>query len=160
MIELATTNAATTQVLETPTKLSREQYDAMDKFIGKCVRKDAKLQGSKFGAVTPLTVQELYKSNVITLQKQGQLLKKAIDEHDPEFTNSPVPLVSGIPASEWIDFIRLLIKRARWSEYAAKKRSQVANLQETINKNKSGDEIRKEAETELAAIANGEYAED
>lgn len=159
----ATTDTATPQVPAkpaTPEKLSSEEENKRLLFIGRCVDRDICLPANnRFGVTTKLTVQQLSNSSVDTLQGIGRSITVAIAGHDPEFSDSEVLKVGGIAAQDWVDFIRLNIRRAKWRAFAAKQRSLISSLKADIAAAETPEERRLKAEAQLAQLT-GDFKEE
>lgn len=136
-----------------PTKLSAEDMNLRYQFIGKCVDKGIMLTNTtQLGVRGGNSIQDLCNSSVKTLQDIAIKMKKEEANHDPEFSNNEILKFSGIPATEWLEFFRLTIRKKNWDVYSADKREQVKELKQTIDLAKTPEELRKEAQEKLDAL--------
>ena len=136
-----------------PEKLTELEEQQRLLFIGNCVDKNYYLPTStKFGVSQRTTVQDLCNSSIQTLQDIGTNIKKAIGNHDPEFSSTPEPQLGKIAASKWVDFIRLTIRKKKYEEYMERVNEKIKNLEEKISEAKTPQELRAEAEAELAEL--------
>lgn len=140
-------------VSKDPQKLTVDEKNSLLRFIGKCVAKNAGLQGgNKFNVASRLTIQEIYNSSETTLIGVLKGFKKAILDDDPEFTGGQPLKISGIKAQEWFDNLKLLLKEKQYAEFAAKQRARIKDLEKSIEANLSPGEKRQKDEAELAAL--------
>ena len=136
-----------------PEKLTDLEEQQRLLFIGNCVDKNIYLPtNTKFGVAQKTTVQDLCNSSIQTLQDIGTSIKKAIGNHDPEFSSTPEPQLGKIAASKWVEFIRLTIRKKKFEEYVDKVNSRMKELQEKIDGAKTPQELRAEAEAQLAEL--------
>lgn len=136
-----------------PTKLTPEEENHRYQFIGRCVDKGINFPSSnKFGVQGSLSVQDLCNSTIKTLRDIATKVKKEDASNDPEFSGNEVLKINGIPATEWLDFFRLTIRKKDWTVYASDKREQVKELKQTIDLAKTPEELRKEAQEKLDAL--------
>lgn len=145
-----------------PLKLSKEEENQRYQFIGKCVDKGINFPNStKFGVTNVMTVQDLCNSTIVTLAKIASTVKKEEAEHDPEFSpvKTAILKVAGIPATDWLCFFRLTIRKKYWDAYASDRRAQRKVLEARIAASRTPEELRKEAELELANL-NAEFAKE
>lgn len=144
-------------MIKKPEKLTDAEEQQRLLFIGNCIDKNLYLPtNTRFGVAQKTTVQDLTNSSVETLQAIGSSIKKAIGDHDPEFSNAPEPMLGKLSASKWVEFIRLTIKRKRVQEYTEKTKEKIKQLQDQINEAKTPQEKRAEAEAQLAELQKEE----
>lgn len=143
-----------------PVKLIKEEENQRYQFIGRCVDKGINFPNStKFGVINVMTVQDLCNSNIVTLAKIAKSIKVEEALHDPEFSNNQPLKIGSILATEWLTFFRLTIRKKYWDAYATEKRAEKRGLEAEINAARTPEELRKIAETKLAALKS-EFAEE
>lgn len=143
-----------------PVKLTTEEQNKRYQFIGKCVDKGINFPfNARFGVQGALTVQDLCNSSVKTLADIAKKIKKEEAEHDPEFSGNEILKIASVPATDWLDFLRLTIRKKNWDAYASDRRAEKKSLQGQIAAAKTPDELRKEAELKLASL-DSEFADE
>lgn len=157
MTEIASPVAATTteapKKASLPTKLTTEEENHRYQFIGRCVDRGINFPSSnKFGVQGSLSVQDLCNSNVKTLAEVATKIKKEEANHDPEFSGNDVLKINDIPATQWLEFFRLTIRKKNWNAYATDKRDTIKELKAKIDLAKTPEELRREAQAELDSL--------
>lgn len=136
-----------------PVKLTTEEENQRYQFIGRCVDNGVMFpSNTKFGVMGGMSIQDICNSATDTLAKIAIKIKKEDAEHDPEFSNNEELKIAKIPATKWLEFLRLTIRKKNWIAYASDMRAQKKGLQAQIAAAKTPDELRKEAEAKLAAL--------
>lgn len=136
-----------------PQKLTAEEENERYTFIGKCVDSNTNFPGgSRWGVPGGVTLQDLCNSTPTTLRDIGKRINKELTSHDPEFDGTEPLKIAGIPAEKWANFIRLTIRKKMYNTLVAEKRAEVKKLKATIEMAKTPDELRREAEAQLAVL--------
>jgi len=145
--------AAQPAVPSTPIALTAEEKKWRYEFIGKLTDRNITYPSTnKFGAMGTMTVQDLCNSNVETLQRIAKAIKKLEVDHDPEFDGAEELKIGVIKASEWLQFLKLTIRKKNWNKLMSGRRTEIENLRAQIAQAKTPDELRKEAEAKLTLI--------
>lgn len=156
MTEVASSVAVATEAPKKsslPTKLTIDEENHRYQFIGRCVDKGLNFPSSnKFGVQGSLSVQDLCNSNVSTIADIAIKVKKEEAMHDPEFSRNPILKINGIPATEWLEFFRLTIRKKDWNAYASVKKDTIKELKAKIDLAKTPEELRREAQAELDSL--------
>lgn len=153
MTEVVKETTPLTNVPKAPVKLTAEEMNSRYQFIGKCVDKGINFPSSnKFGVQGAMSVQDICNSNVKTLQELAVRIKKEEAGHDPEFSGTEALKINGIDSTDWLNFLRLTIRKKNWDAYAAKVRTDKRVIMTAIENAKTPEELRREAEVKLAQL--------
>lgn len=161
MVEQETTTTSSTPVAEaakvekpgTPKPLSQAEESTLLNFIGKCVLRNIALPAQvRFGVNKRFTVQDLCHESPAVLSGIRKSINKAIAEFDPEVDAGDELKISKLPATQWAEFILNLLRRKKYEDYAADLRARKKFLVAKINESKTPQELRQEAEQELAGL--------
>lgn len=153
MTEVATTVPPAPVKPGIPVKLTTEEMNTRYQFIGRCVDRNINYPGQlRFGVNTAMSVQELCAANIDTLRNIAKSIKKVTEGHDPEIDGTEEIIISRTPAAQWLQFVLLTIRKKNWDKYAADNKAHIKNLKEKIAAAKTPEELRKEAELELAGL--------
>ncbi len=135
-------------------QLTNEEVTRRLLFIGKCVDTNATIPDTtRFGVARNLTVQDLNNRNTDTLKNIGRALKKIQTESgDDEFGNEEETKISGIPISEWIDYIKLTTTKKLQDQVNQIRDTKIKALQRELEQYKTPGEKRAELERELVAL--------
>jgi hypothetical protein len=136
------------------TPLNPEELKSHRDFIYDSVMDNIVLRSAgKFARELNLTVQDLVHSNVTTLRQIGSQIEKVAQEAgSSEFSHEGPFKISGVPASAWINFLKLQIRIKKVQEDAADKKARIATLAAQIDDLKTPEEKRKSLEAEYNAL--------
>jgi len=138
-------------------KLTEQEENKRILFVGNAVDKNYVLPtNTSFGVAKGMTVQELSNSTIFTLQEIGAAINKSIDGWDSEFSTTPEPMLGKLPASEWVSFIRLTIKKKKFEAAEAARLKEIESLKSEIGSLATVKEKRKAAEAKLAELTKEE----
>lgn len=139
-----------------PVNLTTDEKKWRYEFIGKLTDRNKTFpSNNKFGVMKALTVQDLCNSTTKTLQDIAVSLKKAEGDHDPEFNGNDALKINGITAQDWLQFLRLTIRKKNWDVHVADKRETIKDLEKQIAEAKTPEEKRREAELMLQGLKSG-----
>lgn len=134
-------------------KLTQQEEEKLNSFIGKCVRGNVQLGvlSNKIGANITMDIQEVYNSNINTLLTFGQKLERLEKDNGGRFSTKTPYLVGGVvPITEMMDIIELIVVEKQYSAYIAKETRAIEKLQQELDGMKTESEIRADKTAELA----------
>lgn len=143
-------------------KLTTEEDNKLTLFVGKAVRKNLSFPvlDTRVGNGARLTVQDMFNASTDTLQKIGKSLKKMQADFDPEFSSTESQKVGTVEISDLIEIVKLIIKENKYKEASNSLRRKRAELANSIASMKTPQELRIDAEKELASLpSDAELAE-
>jgi len=134
--------------------LTAEQNTTRLLFIGKCVDTNAVLpNNTKFGVSQPLTVQDISQLNNKTLEQLYINIQKQVNEAGLGFKATKEPLqISGLPATEWMNFIQLTVQNREYLQYKSKITAEKAKLQTELEGMKTPTQKKKDLQKKLAEL--------
>lgn len=134
--------------------LTAEETNKRLLFIGKAVELNATLPTSlRFGQTTNMTVQDLVNSNVETLKKVGQGLEAITAKSGASrFSAEKAPEISGIPVSEWIDFVELTAIKKLNDAKLAQQEAEIKRLERELEAYETPEEKKAKLREQLAAL--------
>lgn len=123
-------------------------------FILDCIYTNATVPNySKFGVQQNLTIQELVNSNVETLVKIGQAIRKIIDNDASEFSSKAKPVeISGLKAEKWIEFIKKTISQKEKDQERKELEREVRAIESQLEGMKSPTQKKKALEVRLKEL--------
>ena len=136
------------------TPLAPEELNKYHHYIVDLVKGNVVLRSSaRFGRELNMTAQDIVHSNVATLRQIGsQIEKVSKDAGSSEFSSEGPFKISGIPASDWVEFLKLQIRVTKVQEDEANKKFRIKELAAQIDDLKTPEEKRKSLEAEYNAL--------
>lgn len=135
-------------------KLSQEELVKYQHFIVKCVTSNITLESTaKFGRNINYTVQELVNLNVATLREVGKQIENAANANgSSEFSADGPFKIKGIPASEWIEFLKFQIRVTEHIETIKELEGKIKKLQDERRNLETPEERKVRIDKELEEL--------
>lgn len=136
--------------MEKKIALTAEQNTKRLLFIGKCVDENLTIPNyTKFGVEQRLTVQDLSVSSDKTLEGIYVAIQKQVNESSLGLKASKTVEISGVPATEWLDFIKLTVQNREYKVDKATKKAEAQKLQAELDTMKSPTQKKRELQKKL-----------
>lgn len=142
---------------KTPQPLTKEETDALHKFIGRCVMGNAAIAGGvKFNVQSRMTIQDICGSSVETIRNLRSTfrtqIEKYIKDNDEDDTDYKPLKVGGILAEKWVNFFTLYIKKKKYEEFSSGVKKDIKALQASIAASLTPQEKRAQDEARLSQL--------
>lgn len=136
-----------------PVALTAEQNTQRLLFIGKCVDENLTIPNyTKFGVNQPMTVQELASSSDKTLEGIYVSIQKQQNEAGLGLKASKPLEISGIPAQQWLDYIKLTVQNREYQTYKKDAAKKLATVKAELETMKSPSQKKKDLQNKLKEL--------
>ena len=133
--------------------LSQEQNTKRLLFIGKCVDENLTIPNyTKFGVNQPMTVQDLSAASDSTLKGIYIAIQKQVNESTLGFDNTKEVVISGIPANDWLEFIKFTVKGREYKVYQSELFNEKLKSSQELDSMKSPSQKKRDLQKRLTEL--------